>query len=160
MRVLIVSDTHGKHENLEKVLEIEDSFDRVFHLGDAQVTKQELESLTGCPVDVVAGNMDFRSEAPSEKLVEIEDYTVFLCHGHRYHVNETLLTLEYAARSKGADVVLYGHTHVPFLDESEDLWIMNPGSLSEPRPWKASPSYGVLNIDEMGEISLEHRYLE
>ena len=36
MRVLIVSDTHKKHENLITIMEKERPFDRMIHLGDAE----------------------------------------------------------------------------------------------------------------------------
>ena len=36
MKVLIVSDTHGKHKNLEKVLDLVRPIDLMIHLGDAQ----------------------------------------------------------------------------------------------------------------------------
>ena len=36
MKVLIISDTHGKHENLKTVLKREKPVDLVVHLGDAE----------------------------------------------------------------------------------------------------------------------------
>ena len=36
MKILIVSDTHRKNENLKKVLDREPPFDMMIHLGDAE----------------------------------------------------------------------------------------------------------------------------
>lgn len=156
MRILIVSDTHGKHENLEKVLYGEGPFDLMIHLGDAEISPEELEELAKCPVEVVAGNMDWHSPLPLEKIIEVEGDRILICHGHRSHVNESLMWLEYRARELEVDMVMYGHTHVPYLDICEDLTILNPGSLSLPRPWGASPSYAVMTIDAEGEFAIEH----
>ena len=37
------------------------------------------------------------------------------------------------ARRRGADIVMYGHTHVPALTIDADLVTLNPGSLTYPR---------------------------
>ena len=59
MRVLIVSDTHKKHENLITIMEKERPFDRMIHLGDAEGYEDYIAELAGCPLDIVAGNNDF-----------------------------------------------------------------------------------------------------
>ena len=55
MRVLIVSDTHKKHENLITIMEKERPFDRMIHLGDAEGYEDYIAELAGCPLDIVAG---------------------------------------------------------------------------------------------------------
>lgn len=159
MRVLIVSDTHGKHNTLAMVLEKEGPFDLMIHLGDSEVDLEELCELADCPVEAVAGNMDRDPVLPVEQIIEVEDYRVLICHGHRANVNAGLLRLEYAAREKEVDMVMFGHTHVPYLDQCDDLIILNPGSLSYPRPWGAQASYAVMGIDEAGELEIQHHYL-
>lgn len=159
MRVLIVSDTHGENENLERVLAAEETFDMMIHLGDSECSLHELKDIVPCPIEIVAGNMDRNSLFPVEKMIEVEGYRIMICHGHRANVNAGLLQLEYKAREQEADIAMYGHTHVPFLDQSGELIILNPGSLSYPRPWGARPSYAVMKISEDGEVELEHHYL-
>ena len=68
--------------------------------------------------------------------------------------------LEEEARSRQVQVVMFGHTHYPYLDEEEDLTVLNPGSLSYPRQPGRKPSYLVMQIDEQGKAHYEHRYLE
>ena len=63
---------------------------------------------------------------------------------------------EYAKR-KGADILIYGHTHVPKVVQRNHLLVINPGSLSLPRQENHEPSYAVLNI-EGDYISCEIRY--
>lgn len=67
MKILIISDTHRKHENLLKVLERECPVDLLIHLGDAEGYEDYIAEQAGCPVEVVAGNNDFFSSLPREK---------------------------------------------------------------------------------------------
>ena len=59
MRVLVISDTHKKHENLKVVLERVSPVDLVIHLGDAEGYEDYIGELCGCPLEIVAGNNDF-----------------------------------------------------------------------------------------------------
>ena len=68
MKILIISDTHRKHDNLLKVLERECPVDLLIHLGDAEGYEDYIAEQAGCPVEVVAGNNDFFSSLPREKL--------------------------------------------------------------------------------------------
>ena len=81
-------------------------------------------------------------------------------HGHMYGVSLSTCQLEEEARSRQVQVVMFGHTHYPYLDEEEDLTVLNPGSLSYPRQPGRKPSYLVMQIDEQGKAHYEHRYLE
>lgn len=59
MKALIVSDTHGSHRNLERVIEKEQPLDLLIHLGDVEGGEDYIEAIADCPVHVVAGNNDF-----------------------------------------------------------------------------------------------------
>ena len=54
MRVLVISDTHKKHENLKVVLERVSPVDLVIHLGDAEGYEDYIGELCGCPLEIVA----------------------------------------------------------------------------------------------------------
>ncbi len=58
MRVLVISDTHGYHKNLDRVLELERPYQQVIHLGDLEGDEDYLEAAAGCPVEAVRGNND------------------------------------------------------------------------------------------------------
>ena len=82
MKILIVSDTHRKNENLEIVLEQEKPIDLLIHLGDGEGCEDYIEVLAECPLEIVAGNNDFFTELPGEKMISIGKYKVLLTHGH------------------------------------------------------------------------------
>lgn len=66
-----------------------------------------------------------------------------LCHGHTLGVKSSLLRASYEARERGAQALLYGHTHIPHIDYHDGLWLVNPGSIGDHR----RPSYGVLTVE-------------
>ena len=82
MKVLIVSDTHGKDENLERAVYQEVPFDYLIHCGDVEGREIFIEALAECPCCIVAGNNDFFSDLPREDVVEIEGHRIFVTHGH------------------------------------------------------------------------------
>jgi hypothetical protein len=159
MKVLIVSDTHGSLGNLNIVLEKEAPIDMLVHLGDVEWQMQEIMELADCPVHMIAGNNDFLSKLPNEEEFQIGNYHVFTTHGHAYLVSLTEEKLQEKARSLGADIVMYGHTHRPALTVEEDLVTLNPGSLTYPRQEGRRPSYIVMELDEEGKASFEIRFL-
>lgn len=157
MRILVVSDTHNKHEYLDMAIE-EVQPDRIFHLGDGDGCEIYMEAVAGCPVEIVRGNCDFASTLPAEVVMRVGAHVVMLTHGHYYQVNYGTEELIEAAREKGADVVMYGHTHVPEISEHHGVLVINLGSISYPRQRGKEPSYAVVEVDEKGEFSSEIQY--
>ena len=43
---------------------------------------------------------------------------------------------------------MYGHTHVPYLDEEDDVTILNPGSLTYPRQEGHEKTFVVMTIED------------
>ena len=159
MKILIVSDTHRNHDNLEIVIEQEKPFDLLIHLGDAEGCEDYIEAMAECPVEVVAGNNDFFSSLPYEQEMKIGKYKIFLTHGHYYYVNAGNSRIQSEGKARGADIVMFGHTHRPVLEQAEDMIILNPGSISYPRQAGKNPSYIVMDIDETGEAYFSLEFL-
>lgn len=160
MKVLIVSDTHGHEENLERVLQRENDIDQFIHLGDVEGQEDYFEVIAGCPVHIVSGNNDFFSDLPREEDFWIGKYHVLITHGHYYGVSLGTEMLKEEARARKFDIVMYGHTHRPEIEEENDLVVLNPGSLSYPRQFGRKPSYIIMEIDWDEKIHFEIRYLE
>lgn len=159
MRILIVSDTHGKHTNLEIVLEKLKPLDMLIHLGDAEREEYYIEAIAECPVEIIAGNNDFFSQLPREKEIQIGKYKVLLTHGHYYYVSVGTEPLCKEAVARGADIVMFGHTHRPCIEYKDNLVALNPGSLSYPRQEGHKPSYILMEIDRDGEAHYTLNYL-
>lgn len=159
MKVLIVSDTHRRNENFMKVLEREAPVDMVIHCGDAEGSEDEIYFAAKCPLMAVLGNNDFFSNLPKEREFNIEKYKVWVVHGHNYYVSAGNETLKREARGRGADIVMYGHTHRPVIDIEDGLITINPGSLSYPRQEGRRPSYIVMDVEKDGEARFCLEYL-
>lgn len=159
MKVVIVSDTHGSHRNLEKVLEEEKPMDMLIHLGDVEGGEDYITALADCPTHIVRGNNDFFSDLPGEEEFMMGGYHMFISHGHYYYVSMGEERLKEEARVRGADIVMYGHTHKPTLTREEDLITLNPGSIAYPRQEGRRPSYMVMEIGGGDRIEFSLRYL-
>ena len=66
MKILIVSDTHGREENLKKALDKSGHIDRLIHLGDVEGAEEYIRTLTDAPVSMVAGNNEGHRDLPGE----------------------------------------------------------------------------------------------
>lgn len=149
MVIGVISDTH-KHVNyIDKASEKLKNTDMIIHLGDNVKDVKEIEKFFSGPIVKVIGNCDFNSMSKSELFVTIENKQVLITHGHHYDVKESLLRLQYRAQELGADLVLYGHTHIAKVDYINGIFFVNPGSAALPKNGKNS----VARIDiRNGEI--------
>ena len=160
MRILIISDTHRKDENVEKILKKEGAFDRVIHLGDVEGSQKKLTRMVKCPMDMGAGNNDMFGDLPKEKELELCGHHILLTHGHYYYVSLDTAMLGSDAGARGFDIVLYGHTHRPKIEERGGVILANPGSVAYPRQEGRKPSYIIMKLEENGETDFEIKYLD
>ena len=149
MKAVVVSDSHGRVQNMRLALRRHQDADVCFFLGDG------LKDLEKVSLDFpsiaflsVAGNCDWYADgAEKEALFVMEGRRVLYLHGHTVGVKGGI----------GADVLLYGHTHVPYegciTDGEKPLYVMNPGSVGETFDGKAH--YGILDVRDNG-ILLSH----
>ena len=158
MRVLVVSDTHRKNDLYIALVE-RLSPDMVIHCGDAEGAEFEFREVADCPVEVVLGNNDFFSALPGELTLDIGPYKVWVVHGHNFFVSMGRENLKEEAAVRGADIVLFGHTHRPVIDTEGEVIAVNPGSLSYPRQEGRKPSYAVMVLDENDKISFSIKFL-
>lgn len=160
MKILVISDTHRNLDNLELVLEKEKPIDLLLHLGDAEGQEDYIEAMAECPVEVVAGNNDFYTKLPGERIFNIGKYKVMMTHGHYYYVNGGTSHIYRAAVEKGIDIAMFGHTHRPLIKEDEQVIMLNPGSISYPRQEGRRPSYIIMDLDEEGNVHISLEFLQ
>lgn len=150
-RVLVVSDTHGKIDEVERLLE-NVKFHIIIHLGDNLADAIRLkERVSPEEFYMVKGNNDFYGE--TEKTVEICSHKIFICHGHTYGVSYNPERLVEEAIKKGAKIALYGHTHTMCDETIKGVRVFCPGSPSRPRGCERS--VGIIECDE-SFIELAH----
>ncbi len=143
MKILVLSDSHGDVSSMCTCVEMVQPAYLLF-LGDGLRDVEEVHRLfPDLPMETVAGNCDFGAVGPRERLIELGGHRILMMHGHTRRVKEGLLDAGYAAQEAGAEILLYGHTHVSRVSRNGSFFAMNPGSVGRyPR------SYGILTIEQ------------
>ena len=160
MKILIIGDTHAQDDIFLDVLSKERGFDVLLHTGDFEGSELVYRELCGTPFYPVAGNNDFFTDAPYERVIELESCRIYMTHGYRYNVFETNEGILREAARRHAQIAVYGHSHVPVAEYRDGILLLNPGSLTWPRQEGRRPSYIVLELQSGRIKSFEIRYLE
>ena len=156
MKILIISDSHGKTDNIELIKKNEGRFDLILHCGDGSEDFDYIGDRLGCRVTGVRGNCDVFSRETSAVNLDIEGKRIHIEHGQRLPYFKEKEMFEFAELS-GYDVVLYGHTHVLKILQKDGRWVINPGSISRPRD--GAPSYIIMKTNDKGEFTFEEKRL-
>lgn len=123
---IVFSDVHGDYQAFEKIVNFANKSDGLFFAGDG------INLLLSEPNNddwyCVRGNCD--QVGLEEKIVEIEGVNILLVHGHNHGVKSSYLRLLYYAKQKNCNVVIFGHTHIPFVGDEDGVLLINPGSCS------------------------------
>ena len=156
-KLLVLSDSHGGRAAIERVLMKESkSIDALIFLGDGL---RDLElALTLCPklrAYSVAGNCDYGALEPTDGLAAFDGVVIFYTHGHMYGVKYDLDTLADAASARGAEVALFGHSHLPHAQTRNKVCLFNPGSCVG--CYTGTDTYGILTLDEGKVTAYEHK---
>ena len=159
MKVLVVSDTHGRDESLEMAVALEQPFDYLIHCGDVEGREFFIEALAECPCTIVAGNNDFFSELPREEEFFVGGSHIFITHGHYYYVSMNENRLKEEAKGRGVDIAMYGHTHRPALSQEDGVTILNPGSIAYPRQTGRKASYMIMEVQDGNSPRFELKYI-
>ena len=158
MDIVVISDTHGRTDRLSEIMRRTNCGILLFlgdGLRDLQVVRDDVT------VRAVRGNCDFYgADIPETRLEVFGPYRVFMTHGHRYSVKLGLGAAIGAAARANADVLLYGHTHVPEVTHlhagdqvggvvlQKPLTVLCPGSLGAPKDGR--PTFATLTLRNEG----------
>ena len=154
MLVVVLADTHiprrakGLPEGLTPHLE---SADLILHAGDLLVEDVLYELEAYAPVRAVKGNVDgWEVRLPETLEFEVEGVPVAMIHdsgpkkGRRNRMGR---------RFPDARVVVFGHSHIPFLEDEDGLMLLNPGSPTDRRR-QPDHTFALLRV-ESGEVDAE-----
>lgn len=147
-RIGLISDTHGLVRP-EAVEHLKDC-DLIIHAGDLG-SAQVLDNLKEiAPTVAIRGNVDVELWARNLKNTEritIDNWSILVLHDIGRLISPGPET----------DIVVYGHSHKPDLQERNGVWYINPGSAG-PKRFNLPISIAILTLGD--EIHVEHITLE
>ena len=121
-----ISDTHGLLRP-QAIAALEGS-DIILHAGDVGVAKI-LDSLQKiAPVYAVRGNVDYGEGLSNLPITEVAEFAKQ--HFYMIHI---LDDLDIDPAAAGMEMVIYGHSHIPSIEERNGVIFLNPGSAGRRR---------------------------
>ncbi|MCL2210103.1 MAG: YfcE family phosphodiesterase [Treponema sp.] len=158
-KLLVVSDTHGCLSALRAVLTWannhmppNDTIACAAFAGDGVSDLSQASNAAGfsCEWKFIRGNNDYNHSVPDISVFDFNSHLFFMCHGHRHSLYSGYHALLNSGKNNNADVVIFGHTHVPYLKRVGGILIVNPGSVGRPRS-RAGATFAVIECVS-GEI--------
>jgi putative phosphoesterase len=153
MRIGVISDTHGLLR--PEVFEAFAGVDHILHGGDVGSEDVLFELRVLAPLTAVAGNIDgFRcGDAGLTARVELDGTRFFLTHilDRPHHLRSEVAA---ELRREPADVVIFGHSHLPHDERIGAVRYFNPASAG-PRRFDYPVSVGILD-NRSGEWRAAH----
>lgn len=147
MRILITSDTHGFYQDISTYVLDKGDIDLILHAGDNSSDAKALYYETGVECITVRGNNDYFDMTSDDfELVDIGKNRILLTHGHKENVYRTYDKLVSKAIALGANIVVFGHTHVYYNKYHTNVLLLNPGSPSLPRD--GNPGFVIMDVDD------------
>ncbi|ARK24303.1 YfcE family phosphodiesterase [Sporosarcina sp. P37] len=152
MKVVITGDTHipGRGKNLPARLLAEcDTADLILHTGDWKSMEAVQMFSEFAVVKGVSGNADseeVKKLFPLQQVIQAGDVRIGLVHGHGEKKTTEKRVIE-AFEGVPADVIVFGHSHIPMLRYMNKTLLLNPGSPTDKRKLPHY-SFAILHITE------------
>ena len=94
-KIVVMSDSHGYHQMINRVKELEPDGDYYVHCGDSEAETYMMQDWL-----CVKGNNDWYSDFPNQIKFKVEDLNFLVAHGHRFgymdHETSMIYTLQEA----------------------------------------------------------------
>ncbi len=152
MKVLVMSDSHGDKNLVNKIICENLDARLIIHLGDGERDMEYAQFLNDdAKIVSVCGNCDMASLLPVDCTLSVGGLAFYCTHGHNAQVKSGTSQLLKIAKKHNADIVLYGHTHIPVNSIENGVHLFNPGSVK-------SGVYGLIDVDD-NKANFKHIFL-
>lgn len=163
MLVGVVSDSHGNQGGLRRLARrLKDlEINTVLHLGDdyRDRTVLEKEGLQVLAVPGVYCPEYSRQEIPNRLVVELAGVKMLLTHTPERHRLDLAEDPDPQEPEPGVQLVLFGHTHQPLMENRGGVFWLNPGHLREGKDRGHPPTFALLRLSPLG-VDVEIRALK
>lgn len=130
MELLVFSDTHQRISGCIDIIQHGGPVDAVLHAGDLVRDAEDLAAaFPDIPFYYVSGNNDLFDRCPEERILTFSGVKLLLTHGHMYGVRYGERELANYAKTRGAALVVFGHTHEAFDGVVNGVRLLNPGTM-------------------------------
>lgn len=102
-------------------------------------------------------NVAYLKALPKTMKLEVEGVSIQLVHGSLNRVDEYIYEsddLNIVAAQMTTDLLVFGHTHIPFHQQIKGRHLVNAGSVGKPKHGASKGTYVVLSVDK-GTVSVE-----
>lgn len=128
----VLSDSHGNNQALQEVAELFSAagIDLVLHLGDDYLDTIFFEA-AGLSVLAVPGLYcpEYRDPAvPNRRIEKLGEFSIMMTHSPEISKFDQPGDMDPQDTAK-VDIILYGHTHIPSIQEKDGVLWVNPGHL-------------------------------
>jgi len=157
LRLVVVADTHSQpHPRIAEHLAAR-APDAILHAGDIG-DLEVLEQLARiAPVHAIRGNIDVHApqlpDVLTLDLVGTDSDVQPLLRLMLVHIGvfgpKLRAEVAASARAQGAQAVVCGHSHVPFIGRDRGLTVFNPGSIG-PRRFQLPIVFGTMDVTPTG----------
>lgn len=144
MKILVISDSHGRTGKLKMILIRNQDIDMIIHLGDGE--NDLSPACQACNIDLskirvfqVCGNCDRESNDNITITPTIEGVKFYITHGFEQGVKYGLKKIATLASYNDCKIALFGHTHRQHKSEEMGIMLFNPGSVM-------NGEYGIINV--------------
>src|SRR5436190_3613185 len=111
------------------------------------------QSLMWTRAHTTPANKQFLQALPPSIRLNVGGVRLLLVHGSPRKMNEYLFedrplsSFQRLAASSDADVIVFGHTHKPYVKRVNDVWFVNAGSVGKPKDGDWRACYVLLTLD-------------
>lgn len=153
MKIIVVSDSHGKQGILDEIVQKHADADMFLHCGDIDEPEEYHPEYL-----VVKGNNDMFYDYPEQRIVTAGAHQIYMAHSHQFPYMRRKEMMAKAAREHHCDIFCYGHTHVAQDEKVDGVRLLNPGSVWRSRDGRP-PSYAIMTL-EKDSVEVEFVFLE
>ena len=133
MKILVVSDSHGDYESLDRLSKMYPNIDLFIHAGDSEQDEFSIK-----PFISVRGNCDHYYDFQNYLLIPSPIGNIYV--QHYPHIAKSVIN------EHNVKVVIHGHTHTRRHEIINGILYVNPGAISFARD-KYSGSYAIITIE-------------
>ena len=138
IEIVIASDTHGRVEFINTLQRKHPNAYLYLHAGDSCLDPNELY-----PFQTVKGKCDYLVRNPIRQM-NVYGLSILMFHGDKFMLDKDMFV--YYANNYHANIIIHGHTHIPYYDVIDGIVVICPGSIYLPRVTRGT--YALMRFDE------------